>query len=99
MSAYQNIVIVTYENFGEPATERIRARPVSGQGLDTSMKVECSSKMREKHPIGIKLLIRAKVTNRKGGIPFLYCHYSWTYKVLTDEEADAFIKRHNPNSR
>lgn len=99
MSAYREIVIETYENVGEPAAERIRARPVSGQGLDTSMKVECSSKMREKHPIGTKLLIQAKVTDREGGTPFLYCHYSWPYKIITDEEAADFIKQRNPNAR
>jgi hypothetical protein len=55
--------------------------------------------MRERHPVGTKLKIQAKVTDKEGGTPFLYCHYSWPYKVLSDKEAAAFIKEHNPNAR
>lgn len=99
MSVYREIVVETFENPGEPAAERIRARPIPGQGLNTAMRVECSSKMREKHPLGTKLKIRAKVADREGGTPFLYCHYSWPYEVLSDTEAVAFIKERNPNTR
>jgi len=99
MSAYREIVVETFENLGEPAAERIRARPLLGQGLDTHMRVECSSKMREAYALGTKLKIRAKITDRLGGTPFLYCHYSWPYEILSDEEAAEFIKRHNPNAR
>jgi hypothetical protein len=94
MSIYNEIVIETFENPGEPAAERIRARPLAGQGLDTRMRVECSVKMREKYALGTKLKIRAKVCNRLGGTSFLYCHYSWPYEVLSDEEAAKFIKNH-----
>ncbi len=99
MSAYREIVIETFENPGEPAAENIRARPLPGQGLSTSMRVECSSKMREKHQVGTKLKIRAKVTDREGGTPFLYCHYSWPYEVLSDQEATEIIKKYNKNAR
>lgn len=94
MSHYREIVIETFENLGEPAAERIRARPLPGQGLGTAMRVACSSKMREGHPIGTKFKIIAKVTDREGGTEFLYCHYSRPYDVLTDEEARAFIRKH-----
>ena len=94
MSVYSEVVIETFENPGEPSSERIRARPIPGQGLDTHMRVECSTKMREKYPLGTKLKIRAKVTTQLGGTPFLYSHYSWPYEVLSDEEAANFIKSH-----
>jgi hypothetical protein len=97
MSAYRDIVIETYENRGEPAAERIRARPLPGQGFAATMKVECSSKMRKGYPVGTKFRIRAKQTDRDGGTPFLYCHYSWPYDVLSDEEATAFIKERFPH--
>jgi len=99
MSAYREIVVETFENRGEPARERIRARPMAGQGLSTSLRVECSAKMRGNHPIGTKLKILAKVTKKEGGTPFLYCHFSWPYEVLSDIEAAAFISTNNPNAR
>lgn len=92
---YREIIIETFRNPGEPAAESIRARPLHGQGLSTSMRVECSSKMREKHPVGTKLKIRAKITDREGGTKFLYCHYSWPYVVLSEKEAFKFIKENN----
>lgn len=92
MSHYRDVVIETFENPGEPAAERIRARPLPGQGLDTTMRVSCSSSMREKFKPGTKVKIRAKVTDREGGTPYLYCHHSWAYEVLTDDEATVFIQ-------
>lgn len=98
MSEYRTVVIETYENLGEPAAERIRARPIPGQGLDTSMKVECSNGMRTRYPVGSKLKIRAKITNREGGTDFLYTHYSWPYERVNDEQARDFIKALSPKS-
>jgi len=98
MSHYFDIIIETILNIGEPAAERVRARPVAGQGFPTSMRVECSSRMRESHPIGTKLRIRAKVTNREGGTEFLYSHYSWPYDVVSDEEAEEFIQQRHGNA-
>lgn len=98
MFTYTEIVIETYENFGEPAAEKIRARPLPRQGFPTNMKVECSSKMRKKYPIGTKFKIMAKLSNREGGTPFLYTHYSWDYEVLSDEQAKTFIAKHYPNN-
>ena len=99
MSAYNEIIIETFENPGEPSSERIRARPLPGQGLDTRMRVECSSQMRGQYPPGTKLKIRAKVTDVLGGTPFLYSHYSWPYQVLSDEDAAKFIKSRYPSNR
>lgn len=80
-SPYITVTIETYENRGEPAAERIRARPVAGQGLPTTMKVECSARMRNAYPVGTGFRIQAKVTDREGGTKFLYTHYSWPYVV------------------
>jgi hypothetical protein len=93
MTDYRDVVIETFENPGEPAAERIRARPLPGQGLDTSMRVSCSSKMRDSLGEGAIVLLRAKVTDRQGGTPFLYSPPSSPYKVLSAKEARAFIKK------
>ena len=55
------------------------------------MNVECSETMRNRYPPGSFLLIKAKVTDRKGSPPFLYSYYGWAYKQLTKAEADRFI--------
>ena len=92
MSHYSEIVIVTYEPRGEPSAERVRARPLPGQGISTDSKVSCCKKMREGNPIGTKFIIRAKVTDREGGTPYLYSHPQWPYEIVTDEKAISFIK-------
>ena len=50
MGHYQNIAIESFVNPGEPSGASVRARPLPGQGLDTNMRVECSSKMRKNYP-------------------------------------------------
>ncbi|MDG4868679.1 hypothetical protein P8631_11770 [Guyparkeria sp. 1SP6A2] len=93
MSHYRNVVIETYRNIHGGSSKSIRARPISGQGLDISMNVECSSKMRKGHAVGTKFLLQAKVTDREGGPPFLYAHYNFPYRVVSDEEAKDFINK------
>lgn len=92
MSNYRAVAIETYSGRGTTSSEGIRARPLPGQKLDTSMNVECSSKMRKGYPVGTRFLIQAKVTNKEGGTPFLYSHYNQPYKVISTEEAEAFIR-------
>lgn len=93
MSNYRTIAIETYSGRSTTSSEGVRARPLAGQKLDTSMNVECSSKMRKGYPVGTKFLIQAKITCKEGGTPFLYSHYNQPYKVITAEEAEAFIRR------
>lgn len=93
MSNYRDVIIETYRFTGGGSSHSIRARPIPGQGLDTNMHVECSSSMRKKHPVGTKLLIQAKITDKEGGTPFLYSHYNWPYKVVTDEAVKEFIRK------
>lgn len=46
--------------------------------------------MREAHAVGTFMVIRAKITD-VAGTPFVYTHYSWPYKVVTEAEAKSFI--------
>jgi hypothetical protein len=87
-----DVVIETYRNTSGGSSKSVRARPISGQGLDTSMNVECSSKMRKSHPVGTRFLLSAKITNREDGPDFLYSHFNSPYKVVTNEEVEDFIK-------
>ena len=90
---YRHYVVRSYRHTGGGSSKSIRARPVAGQGVDSAMKVECSSSMRKSHPVGTYFKIWAKVTDREGGPPFLYTNFDWAYTVLTEDEALAFITK------
>lgn len=81
-SQYQRVVVETYAGIKPGKVSRIHVRPIEGQPYPTTMDVECSRSMREKYPIGTKLRIYAKETDREGGKPFLYSHFSWPYEVV-----------------
>jgi len=91
---YQEVVIETYRSSGEPSAHEIRARPLPGQGFPRDIKVECSSKMRERYPVGTKFIVQAKLTDREGGMPFLYTSWQWSFRVVAKAEALRFIKEH-----
>lgn len=84
--AYSEYLVETYRNAGEPSGKGVRVRPLAGQGLPVDMNVECSSRMRSQHPVGTVFVLRAKVTDRQGGPPFLYSSFQWPYRVATPEE-------------
>lgn len=91
MSHYRKVAIETIRNPAEPSSKSYRARPLPGQGLDTEMRVECSSKMRNAHPPGTVFIVTAKVTDREDGTPFLYTHFNWAYEIVARAEADSRI--------
>ena len=93
MGDYRHVAIETFRNPGEPSSKSLRAQPLSGQGLDQNMRVECSSKMRNAHPPGTVFIIQAQVTDREGGPSFLYTHHNWAYEVVRRADAEARIAR------
>lgn len=93
---YRDIIIETYLSTGERSNSRIRAKPIDGQGLSTTLNVECSSKMREQYPIGTKIKVRAKITDREG-THFIYTNYNWAHERMGDNQVQAFISKENNN--
>ena len=89
--SYFYVVIETFQVSGEFSHNSIRARPIPAQGLPTNMRVECSTSMRKKYPVGTKIKIWAQ-KKRTGYNSHLYTHFSWNYKVLTNQEAKIFIQ-------
>ena len=64
----------------------VRICPIPGQHpFKPNMFVECSNSMREDYPVGTKFRIKAKITNKEGGTPFIYSHYSWHFDVINEE--------------
>ena len=92
--SYFYVVIETFQTSGEFSHNSIRARPIPGQGLPTSRRVECSTSMRNKYPIGSKIKIWAQ-KKQTGLSAHLYTHFSWEYKVLTDQEVEVFLQNFN----
>ncbi len=93
MSEYSEYIVKTYTASGAGSSKPIRARPLAGQGISTETHVECSSQMRNNHPVGTLFVITAKVTDREGGAPFLYTSFRWSYRVISSNEALAIINR------
>lgn len=91
MTHYRKVAIETFWNPGEPSSRSLRARPLPGQGLSLNTRVECSAAMRSNHPAGTVFIIQAKLTDKQGGLPFLYTHYNWPYRVVDRVEAAALI--------
>jgi hypothetical protein len=79
---YLFVLVESYLHSSGGSIHERRIRPLSGQGISTSMKTECSAAMRMKHPLGTIFRIKAKITDREGGTPFLYSHHSWKYEVV-----------------
>ena len=92
MSHYRKVIIETFRSSGGGSSKLVRARPIDGQGLDTSMKVSCSSSMRKSEPVGTLFLLEAKVTDREGA-PFLYSHYNTPYKIISVQDANEFLSK------
>jgi hypothetical protein len=91
MGPYREVVVETYLSDGEPSLNKIRARPLENQDLSTSMKVECSTRMRNAHPIGTCFLIQAKVIDLEGGSRYIYTSWQWKYEVISRAAAIRLI--------
>lgn len=89
---YRDVIIETYLHTGGASKHSIRARPLPGQGLSTTMRVECSSSMRKSHAVGTLFKVRAKIKDTVQE-PHLYTSWQWAYEVLNAEEAADFIAK------
>lgn len=63
----------------------IHISPLPGQEPFTpDMFVECPNSMKYDYPVGTRFRIKAKITRRGDGNPFIYTHYTWPFEVLDD---------------
>lgn len=89
---YRDVIIETFRHTGGNSKHSIRARPLPGQGLSTSMRVECSSSMREGHPPGTLIKVRAKIKDTVQE-PHLYTSWQWAYEIVNAQDAADFIEK------
>jgi hypothetical protein len=88
--AYRDVAV---ESVADPRTGELRIKPVAGQAYATSMRVQCARALRDPalYPAGTRFLVRAKLTDRMGGAPFLYSHHGDPVRVLSAREAESFL--------
>jgi hypothetical protein len=88
--AYREVAV---ESVFDPVSGRLAVRPVAGQAYAQSMRVQCSRKLADPdvYPAGTRFLIRAKLTDRLGGTPFLYAWHGDPVVVLTPAQARSFL--------
>ena len=77
---------VEVESYRPPNTSglhgAVHIRPCKGQGLSTSLHVECASALKRHYPVGSVFRLRAKLTDRQGTGEYLYSHHSWDFEVV-----------------
>ncbi|MBD0824435.1 hypothetical protein [Aestuariibaculum marinum] len=62
---------------------KIHIKPIAGQEPFTEdMHVSCSKVLSQRYPVGTKFKIKAKLTSKEGGKPYLFSHRTWAYEVL-----------------
>jgi len=88
--AYREVAV---ESVVDPRSGALRIRPMAGQAYATSMRVQCSRSLRDPalYPAGTRFLIRARLTDRQGGIPYLYAHHADPVKLLSARETETFL--------
>ena len=88
--AYREVAV---ESFIDPRSGVLKMRPMAGQAFAPSLKVQCSRTMVDpaRHPPGTRFLVSAKLTDRKGGTPFLYVYHGDPVTILTLAQAKKFL--------
>jgi hypothetical protein len=88
--AYREVAV---ESVFDPRTGALRIQPMAGQAFAPTLAVHCSRQLSDPalHPAGTRFLLSAKLTDRKGGAPFLYAYHGDPVTVLTKAEAKKFL--------
>lgn len=70
------------ETFRDPATNRIRVRPLLNQGLPNTMFIECDKAERDAYPIGTKFMTTGvKVCRKPNGRWYLKAIKNFINKI------------------
>lgn len=87
---YRDFALEATPNYGSSNAD-VRVSPLPGQGVPTSMKVECPRSMRSHLTKDTVVILRCQITCKEGGTDFLYAHFSSPYKLVSREEAEEMI--------
>ncbi len=82
---YEYIIVESYRPTNTNGLHGdIHIKPISRKDLyNEDMHVECSKKLSTDYAVGTRFKIKVKITDREGGKPFAYSHYSWPFEILS----------------
>jgi hypothetical protein len=88
--AYREVAV---ESVRDARSGEIRIQPMAGQAFAPSLPVHCSRRLSDPalYPAGTRFLLSAKLTDRKGGPPFLYAYHGDPVVTLTSAAAKKFL--------
>lgn len=88
--AYREVAVHSVQ---DPRSGRLRIAPMPGQAYAPSMRVQCARALRDSahYPPGTRFLLKAKLTDRLGGEPFLYAWHGDPVQVLSAAQARRFL--------
>ncbi len=88
--AYREVAV---ESVIDVRSGALRIQPMAGQAFSPALPVHCSRRLADpaRYPAGSRFLLSAKLTDRKGGPPFLYAYHGDPIVVLTSGEAKKFL--------
>ncbi|MBC7684607.1 MAG: hypothetical protein H7176_05195 [Bdellovibrionales bacterium] len=88
--AYRDVAV---QSVADPRTGALCVRPIPGQAFAPSLAVQCARAMRDpaQYPAGTRFLVSAKLTDRKGGTPFLWVYHGDPVLVLSAARAKRFL--------
>ena len=81
---YSYIIVESYKPKNTSGLQgEVHIKPIKGQEPYTEdMHVECSKVLTKEYPVGTQFKIKAKITSKEGGKPFVYSHYTWPFEVV-----------------
>lgn len=80
---YRYIIVESYRASSTAGLHgEVHIRPVAGQGLPTTLRVECSKSLSKNYPVGTRFRLRAKLTDRENEGEFLYSYHGWKVEVV-----------------
>lgn len=85
--SYQYVIVESFDSDDTSGRHGpIHVRPIAGQGeFKPNMYVRCLKRLSTDYPVGTKFRIKAKITDRGGGTPFIHSPYSWRYEVIINK--------------
>lgn len=88
--AYREVAV---QSVLDPRSGVLRVRPIAGQAFAPSLAVQCARAMRDPalYPAGTRFLVSAKLTDRKGGTPFLWVYHGDPVVMLSAARAKRFL--------
>jgi hypothetical protein len=91
--AYREVAV---QSVPDPRTGALRIHPMAGQAYAPTLNVQCARALSDpgQYPAGTRFLLLAKLTDRKGGTPFLYAYHGDPVIVLTKARATKFLAQY-----